>query len=381
MAKVNRKELLEVLKKVTKIVPSGGISELLKGLLVEVGESQMKLSATNITTTIIGRIPCETGFIATEKYIVNAKLFLDIVSKISSEDVEMTYSENKVTIKGEKSVFKIVTAGEVALFPDVNKNIADKQSITMDSSILKELVNKTIRFASDDEDRPTLKGVKLEFTKNQVKGVSLDGFRLAHYVAEIESEKEVNFIIDAFALSNIAKSLDKNEITISYSDNVKLIEFDLGDTVIFSSILEGEYINYKGFMDIEKHKTKLSIDSKELKSAIERVNIMARNGGALNPIILTFKDDTLIVSTTNEIGGVTEKLSLEEVEGEKLDLRIAFNPKYLLDGMNVMASEKVQVRVNGAVNPAYLIDEDANFIYLILPIRLREVEVEEEEVA
>lgn len=370
MANINRLELLESLKKVVKIVPSSNTLEIITGLLVEMGDGLIKVSATNLITSIITKTECDTGMFPKESFVVEAKLFFDIISKISTDEVVITYSDRIINIKGGTSVFKIQSKGEIQDFPAIDRNISNKKSIILNSEILKELVNKTIKFASDDETRPSIGGVNLVFRENKVMGVSLDGYRLAHYVAEIENTNEVEFTIDSLALSNISKALNKESLSISYSDITKLIEFDLGDTSIYTSTLEGKFFNFEKLMQIETYSTKIIANNKSLKHAIERASILAKDNKATNPIVTQVEDNCLVITSSNLIGTVTEKVSIGSLEGDTPGYKIAFNPKYILDGINAIDSEEIEIRLNGGLNPAYLIDKENDFIYLMLPIRL-----------
>lgn len=370
MANINRLELLESLKKVVKIVPNSNVLAIIKGLLVEIGDGFITLTATNLVTSIISKTECDTGMFPKENFIVDARLFFDIISKVSTDEVDITYSDEIVNIKGGSSVFKIKSMGGIDDFPNIDKEIKNRQSIIIKSDILKELVNKTTKFASEDETRPTLGGVNVIFSKNKVMGVALDGYRLAHYIADIENTNEIEFIIHAVALANITKALDTESVSISYNDTTRLIEFDLGDTSIYTSVIEGTFFDYKKLMNPENCKTKVMVNTKNLKQAIERANIMAKANNASNPIVAQVEGNSFVITTNNEVGKVTEKVSIDSLEGEEFDYRIAFNPKYVLEGINAIDSEEIEIRLNGGLNPAYLIDKENDFIYLMLPIRL-----------
>lgn len=369
MAKVNRTCLLDSLKKVTKVTPNTSTVPALKGVLVEMENNQIKLSATNLKTSIITIINCDTGMFS-DSFVADAKLLHDIVSKISSKDIEITFSSGDINIKGDGSNFNIRYIGEKNIFPSIEQIISDNKEIVLKSDILRELTAKTIPFTAEDETRPTLTGVKLEFIENKLIGTSLDGYRLGHYVANIENDKEINLLIEAEALSNVVKTIDKEFISITYNENSNLVGFILGETSIFTQQLAGQCFDYKNILKPDNYRTRLIVNSTVLKESIERVSIVARERGGFNPTNISIEGNNLVLTAKNEIGTVVEKIDIETLEGEAMNYKISFNPNYLLGGIKATSSEKIEMRFNGEVNPGYIIEEENNFIYLALPIRM-----------
>jgi DNA polymerase-3 subunit beta len=63
-----------------------------------------------------------------------------------------------------------------------------------------------------------------------------------------------------------------------------------------------------------------------------------------------------------------------EINGEPI--QIAFNVRYLLDGLKAMACEEVVLHCNApttpaVLNPAAAGPDDADFTYLVMPVQLR----------
>ena len=79
-------------------------------------------------------------------------------------------------------------------------------------------------------------------------------------------------------------------------------------------------------------------------------------------------DDQIIIKSNSEIGNVNEKI-ISNHEGE--DINIAFNSRYILEGIKMIDSEEIELNFMGSLNPCIIkpIQED-NYIYLVLPVRL-----------
>lgn len=365
MAKIRRKDFLDELAKVAKIVPNSTTLEIIKGVLIETGNSNMKLSATNTVTSIVINTPCETGMIDKESYIVDAKILHDIVRKIGSDEIDISVNNDRVTIKGGNSKFNLAPMGSKEMFPEIkNINSLDQgKTITISEESLKELVAKTIPFISFDETRPILGGVKLEFTKEQVTGVSLDGYRLAHKVSTIDSDIETSFIVPASALSDIAKTITC-DVKLQYSEENRDICFAFDNTTIYVKELDGKFIDYSGFLE-RNYDTKIVVEQQQLKNAIDRIMIISKT----DPATLEFNDKTLSIISNNQIGKVSETVEIKELEGKKPEYKIGFNPKYLLDGLKVLEEENIALSLQDSLQPMFITTND-DYTYMLLPIRL-----------
>lgn len=380
--KINRVELLNELKKITKIIGgSNNAIPIIKGVLVEYSSDKLKLSATNLATSLVTELECDTDMLTDEKFVVDAKLLHDIISKIGSEDVSFEYDsgEKMLNIKGGKSKFNIKSLGDTKQFPEIEGGMEEKKSISIPSELLINLVNKTIKFTSDDETRITLTGVNLVLEENSITGVSLDGYRMGYYKAAIENGSEKSMIVDANALANIARSVDGDTITLSFSENNRKLEFVLGKSVIYTSEIEGQFFKYKDILKPEDALSTMTMNTRQLKNAVDRANLMSRTADKTAPVVFSVDNSSFVVKSESEYGKAEERVDISENEGEKVDYRITFNPRFILDGLNSVSSEDLEFKMNSSNAPAYLVDKDNGFIYLMLPIRTREEKPETED--
>ena len=213
----------------------------------------MALTTTDLNMAMTTNIICQTEMFD-ENYLVDAKLFHNIINKMPSGEIEITFKEKNLEIKNGKSKFNINTLGEPSEFPNFKTELNNIETITLPGEIFKEIVAKTIPFTSKDETRPILNGVLFEFKNNEVKGVSLDGYRLAHYIAEIDNDIEKNIVVPSETLLNISNVVE-GDVFISFDkDRIKSLKFETGNTIIYTRILEGQFLNYKGILKVNNAK-------------------------------------------------------------------------------------------------------------------------------
>jgi len=228
------------------------------------------------------------------------------------------------------------------------------------------MIKQTIFATAQDETRPILTGALLEISEGKASLVAIDGYRLAVKNVAINSVNDIKVVIPGKTLNEISKILDDDDSDVKITFTSSHIIFNLGNTVIISRLLEGQFLNYKDIIRNE-YKSKVKIKTKDMQASIERASLLAREGRN-NLVKFTVSDDNLIITSNSEIGNVYEEIPIE-LEGN--DITIAFNSKYLLDGIKVIDSEEVIMNFVSNVNPCIIKPvEDNSYTYLILPVRL-----------
>lgn len=374
MIRIDKKILKEGLKDVVRVVPRNNISmNILQGILIECENNNMAITGTDLKMAITTNLICQTEMFS-EKYVVDAKLFHDIISKMPSGNIEISLlEEGKILeIKGGKSKFNITTLGEPAEFPSFKTEIENTESISLPGNTFREIVRKTVPFSTEDETRPILTGVLFEFTKNKARAVSLDGYRLSHYIAEIENEIEKELVVESDVLVNVSRIAGENVMITFDKEETKSIKFKTGETIIYSRVLEGQFLDYKSILTPTNATTFVKINTDEFRKAIERVVVISKSSLGLTPTVLLIdtKENKLKINAESDIAKVKEIL---EVKAEGEDVKIAFNPNFLLEGLKVIETEELELRINGSLNPAFLLDNE-DYIHLVLPIRLANYE-------
>jgi DNA polymerase-3 subunit beta len=86
------------------------------------------------------------------------------------------------------------------------------------------------------------------------------------------------------------------------------------------------------------------------------------------PLRLRFAEGELTISAqTQDVGEATESLPID-FSGEEIE--IGFNPDFLRDGLEAVASDTIQLKLINRLRPGLITSPDESFSYLIMPIRL-----------
>jgi DNA polymerase-3 subunit beta len=112
----------------------------------------------------------------------------------------------------------------------------------------------------------------------------------------------------------------------------------------------------------------LEIDRKQL---IDALNMMAAISDQNNVVKFEINDNQATVSSSSD--GKKGKVDIpSKLIGEPIDL--AFNLKYLIDGLKMFETNQIKVSMNDPLSPIIITSVDSKFdlTYLVMPIQLRD---------
>ena len=339
----------------------------LEGLLIE-ASAIVKISGydlkTGISTTVLADVT-EAGSI-----VLNARLFGDIVRRLPNDVVTISTDDRFMAqIKCGMSEFNIMGVSS-ADYPEL-PSVDYQNSIYMTQREMKAMIAQTNFAVSDNEARPIHTGSLFDIENGVMTVVSVDGYRLAlrrERVNEKTEVKQSSFVVPGSALSEVEKIAADSDDLMKITLGSKHIVFMIGNTVLISRRLEGEFLNYKNSIPKTSKYTVLA-DRKTLIDAIERVSLII-NDKIKSPVRCTFCDGLLKICTSTSLGRASDEC---EVSGSADDMEIGFNNKYILDALKAAPSDKLKILLTSSVSPCIIVPdgEDGNFLYMILPVRLK----------
>lgn len=360
--KVSQRELTKHINIAQKGISSRTTLQILDGILIETSKDKLKLTGTDLEISIETFLDCEV--LEEGSIVVNSRIFGDIIRKLPDANIFIEAKENNINIKCENSEFNIAgNPGEE--YPDLPL-IVKKDSFTITKDIFKSAIRQTVFATTQDETRPSLTGVLVEIENNTISFVALDGYRLALRKLPINSSLDLKIIIPGRSLNELNKILDDKEEDLIINVAPGHVIFNVGDTIVYSRLLEGQFFNYKEIIR-KDHKTKVRVNRRDFQNSLERASLLAKEEKA-NLVRLNIKDNEIIIRSNSEIGNVYEDI-LSAQDGE--DVNIAFNSRYILEGIKVIDLEEIELNFMGSLNPCIINGvDDENYTYLVLPVRL-----------
>lgn len=360
-----KSELNKSLSNVSHSVPSRTTSSILEGILVEINNQKMKLTATDTTITIESTIDVDCS----EKgsFVVPAKLFSSIVAKLPEEDVMVEYDEvgNSITIKcgGSSSEIVCFQADE---FPKLKINEGENR-IYLSKEDVKKIIKKTAFSASTDDFNGILTGVLLEIKNGVMKMVAVDPFRIASYKIDVTNDTDVSVIIPAKLANDVAKIIsDNGEDTISLEIVEKKVIFIFDNNKVIINTFSGKYIDYERILNKEGE-INVRVQRESLLKSIDRASLLTSVQNN-NLIKFSIENDIIVLKSLSEEGNIEEKV---EIIKEGADLLIGLNSKYLKDVLSVIEDEEIIINFKDQVSPCIIKPlKGDKYTYLVLPIRI-----------
>ncbi|MBU5428370.1 DNA polymerase III subunit beta [Tissierella pigra] len=360
--KINQKDLSKHINIAQKGISSRTTLQILDGILLEAYKGRLRLIGTDLEISIETYVNCEIE--EEGAIVVNSKIFGDIVKKLPDAPIYIHVDNNNINIKCENSEFNII-GNSSKEYPDLPL-ILDHTSFELPNDLFKSAIRQTVFATTQDETRPSLTGVLIEIENKLISFVALDGYRLSLRKLPIESDVQLKIIIPGRALNELNKILEDNEEIMKIAAAPGHVVFNTGDTIVYSRLLEGQFFNYREIIR-KDHKTSVTVNKREFQNSLERASLLAKEEKA-NLVKLNIVNEQILIKSNSEIGNVNEVINAD-VNGENIN--IAFNSRYILEGIKIIDSEEIQLNFMGSLNPCIIKPiQDENYIYLVLPVRL-----------
>ncbi len=335
--------------------------QVLNGILLRGGEGTLTLAATDMEISL--RASVTGGVTGDGAVVVPGRLLTDLVRLLPDDSVTLAHEEGDgvlaVTSGSHSSRLNVYSAEDFPRLPPTEVELH-----TIAAPALLATIEKVARAASRDESRPVLTGILVRFEGDKLIMAATDSYRLAVKETELEtSGADLDAIIPARALQELARlAAGSEEVRMGVHENHVI--FAAGDVWLTSRRIDGQFPNYKQLLP-EAFEAEVTTPREPLLQVIRRAGVLAQRNA---PLRLRFAEGELTVSAqTQDVGEGSETLPIEYA-GEPLE--IGFNPDFLRDGLEAVATDGVQLRLINPLRPAVIAAPDESFWYLIMPIRL-----------
>ena len=368
-------ELSSSLQLVSRAVAARPTHPVLANVLLTADAGTGRLSLTGFDLSLGIQTSLSASVATSGAITLPARLFGEIVSRMpadspitlscedGSEQVELTSLSGSYQMRG-------MPADD---FPELPLAQAGTP-IKLDPEALIKGLRATLFASSGDEAKQLLTGVHLGLDQNGLECAATDGHRLA--VLRLQnassSEAELDVTVPARSLRELERLLSSrggSDAVSLFCDRGQVV-FQWADQVLTSRSLDGTYPNYRQLIP-ESFGRQLQVDRKGLLSALERVAVLADQH---NNVVKLTSDPAAgqlsISADAQDVGSGSEAIGAQ-VSGDAI--QIAFNVRYVLEGLKAMGCEQVQLQCNAPTTPVVLApQDDSSFTYLVMPVQIRQ---------
>jgi DNA polymerase-3 subunit beta len=368
---VERDPLVDAVNWVSKSISNRPITTALLGIVIDV-DQEVTLSGSDLETSTKAKFSADVN--QKGKVLVPGRLLADIARSLPAKAVTFTLEGTRVLVTAGSAKFTLPTL-PLAEYPTLPTLPA--ATGTLASDLFSTAINQVAIAAGKDDSLPTLTGVFVEINKNQITLAATDRYRLA--VRELtwnaaDASIETTSLLRARTLADAAKSLVGNaQVALALSpttSNEKLVGFITEGKTMTSRVLDGSFPPFRHLLPSESTADAI-IEVAPLLDSVRRVALVTDK---TVPLRLNFSSNSLrLEAGTGEEAQATEQLDIN-YKGE--DINIAFNPQFLVDGLNAIQSAFVHIAFTGANKPAVLTGQTeansapiSNYKYLLMPMR------------
>jgi DNA polymerase III subunit beta len=363
---------------VSRAVPARPTHPVLANIKIEVTANPELIRLTGFDLSL----GIQTSFIANvvEEGVLTlpAKLLNDIVSKLPSGDITLDdeAGENLITITSASGRYQVRGMGAEE-FPEL-PSIEDGETDRLSATAFIDGLKGSLVACSQDETKQILTGVYLKVNADCLEFAATDGHRLGIvevYPAETEgqtpaTDRAFEVTVPAKALRELDKMLgnrqDGDELELQLEQGQ--VVFAWGDQKLTTRTLEGKYPDYRLLIP-KQFQRQITLDRKQLLSALERIAVLADQTNLVKFSIDGTGQSIALSVEAQDRGSGRESLPAQ-ISGADLD--IAFNVKYLMDGLKTLPTQEITISMNGPLEPVILTPLGGiKMTYLVMPVQLR----------
>ena len=378
----SQSDLRSHLSLVSRAVPSRPTHPVLGNVLLRADPQQgrVRLIAFDLSLGI------QTSFAAQVttggEVTLPAKIINEIVSRLSEGEITITYEPKEQDAEGKGVLITLTsTSGRYQLrgmeaeeFPELPV-IEEGTTLMLPVEVLGEGLRGALFAASADETKQILTGVHLCTTTDSLEFAATDGHRLAVVETQLgidnQPGEEVAVTIPARGLRELERMLaghQGEELVKLWFDESQVV-FELGEQRLTSRRLEGAYPAY-GQLIPQQFQRQMSLERKRLLSGLELVAVLADANNSVVKFSLDSEKQELSLSVNaKDVGNAKESMPVE-ISGDSID--IAFNVKYLMDGLKSLPANEIQMHLNAPTQPVIFTPlGGVKMTYLVMPVQIR----------
>ena len=381
----SQSDLSTNLSLVSRAVPSRPTHPVLANVLLQADAetNQVSLTAFDLSLGIRTSFNAEVwqgGAIA-----LPAKLLVDITSRLP---------EGEITLDDESTLTGATPGGEGLIFTLTPKSghyqvramgpeefpelpiIENTEVLNLTTAALIEGLRGSLFATSGDETKQVLTGVHLTVKQDTLEFAATDGHRLA--VVETSNERplggtsQLEVTVPARALRELQRMLAHNAL----SDEPVALHFDQGQVVfawqnqrLTSRTLEGQYPAYRQLIP-RQFERQVTIERRQFVSTLERIAVLADQKNNIVKVSIDSEAQEITLSCEAQDVGSGRESMPAEISGENIE--IAFNIKYLMEGLKELPSSEIQMHLNQSLTPVIFTPLGGlKMTYLAMPVQLR----------
>lgn len=368
---VNSASLSDAVTWAAQVIPARPARPILQGIKLEAADGLLRFSAFDFEQT--ARYGIEASVIEPGTIVINGKLLSDIAKNLPAESSSLATAGSRLHLVsgGASYDLQLMAADEYPDLPPVPEKIGSAAG----NEFLEAVDQATVAVARD-ENRPVLTGVHMKFDAGRLVMTSTDRFRLSRATLDWQPTTDAadgEALVRGSILHSVAHSVDTEKDVVLGLDHKdgRMMSFENAGHTSTAVLIDGEFPTVDRLF-ADEYPVHAVLDRMELVNSLRRVSLVAERNA---PVTLEFSQDKVRLSA-----GAADESQAAEVIDSDLDgspITIAFNPSYLLDGLQAINEPFVHIKMTTALKPVEFNGQHSKgdepslaYRYLLVPMRM-----------
>ena len=366
---VSSTQLQRQLQTLSGVLNTSNTLPILDHVLLELTPQQLKLTGTDLETTISATVKVETT--SEGKLAVPARLLLETLKTFPEQPLTFSQKENntlEISSDQGKYVLAYANADE---YPQAAE-VVDASTLSIQGDTLSTAINNTIFASGNDDLRPVMSGVFFQLSSSGMTFVATDAHKLVKYErTDVVAPETAEFIMPKKPLNLLKSVLVGSEEEVKVKYNNSNVQFSFDDTLIICRLIDGKYPNYEAVIPKDNPNI-MSINRVQLLNTVKRVSIFSNK--TTHQIRLRIAGAELHISAEDiDYSNKAEERLRCSFQGD--DMQIGFNARFLTEMLSNLTSEEVQLELSlpnraGIITPVDGLEKGEQITMLVMPVML-----------
>ena len=368
---VSSSALLSLLATTGKVISNKNTLPILDYFLLELSDNRLKVTTSDLETTLCGSIEVD-NVEAAGTIAAPAKQMLDSLKEFPEMPLTIHVDDKnwEITIQWKSGKLSIPGASAVS-YPNIPALSADSRELELGVDTLVNGINKTLFATADDELRPVMNGVFINFEPERLTFVATDAHKLVKYSCQTESGATASFILPKKPANLLKSLLLKEEEPVKVAFDPKNVLFTLKNYTLVCRLIEGNYPNYSAVIPAN-NPNKVLVDRLELVNGIKRVAVCSNP--TTNLIRMDIADNRIVLTAQD----IDFSLSADETISCSYDgqqITIGFKSTFLVEILSNMETPTVVIELAdstraGVFKPVYDDKQASDTLMLLMPMMI-----------
>jgi DNA polymerase-3 subunit beta len=334
---------------------------ILSCVKLELGEGALRLSGTNLDTTLALQVTAEVA--GTGALCVPCGKLAAAIGRMDAPDaeVEVRFEKSGLVCRSGPMTLKLLGL-DPEEFPTITEMPEATPAIEIESKEIAAAIRNALLFASDDESRYVLCG--LFFTSKEdgrLRIIATDGRRL--FVRKFELEADCNGIVPVEA-ARMLPSL------AAFSSHAVAMRF-AGDRFeakgegwqLVSKLIDGQFPNIDQVIPPgDSCERGFTLDHAELDHALRfAATVLLEKGGPVK--VVAGKNQVSITASQADVGEASVELKGETEQ----ETEVCYNALFLGQALQAVDGSEMTLRMHDAQSPTLI--ENGNSTVVLMPMR------------